>query len=203
MPGEIKALLFDMDGVLVDSKDSWLAALNEAMGAYGQPSITKDEFMETYWGDDLKVILKNMGLPLGISDFCLSTYPNHTGAVTVFQETRIVLEMLDDYPKAVVTNTPSACTTQILDTYGLSPFFETVVTSDMVDRGKPHPDMLLKACGDLGVDIGDCILIGDTKIDVEAGRNAGCPIVGIGVEGDMTIQSLSELPLALRRWSCR
>jgi phosphoglycolate phosphatase-like HAD superfamily hydrolase len=63
--------------------------------------------------------------------------------------------------------------------------------------------MLLKACGDHGVDIGDCILIGDTKIDVEAGRNAGCPIVGIGVEGDMTIQSLSELPLALRRWSCR
>ncbi len=203
MPCEIKALLFDMDGVLVDSKDSWHAALNEAMKAYGQPPLTKTEFMETYWGDNLRVILKNLGLPLGISDFCLSTYPNHTGEVQLFQETRTVLSLLDGYPKAVVTNTPRACTSQILDAYGLSVFFESIVTSDMVERGKPYPDMLIKACGDLGVPIDSCMLVGDTNIDVEAGHNAGCPVVGIGVEGDMTIQTLSELPLALKRWSCR
>ncbi len=114
-----------------------------------------------------------------------------------------MLSLLDSYPKAVVTNTPRACTSQILNTYGLSAFFESIVTSDMVERGKPHPDMLLKACADLSVPIGSCLLVGDTKIDVEAGRNAGCPVVGIGVEGDMTIQSLSELPLALKRWACR
>lgn len=203
MSHQIEALLFDMDGVLVDSKDSWLAALNEAMEAYGQPRLTKEEFIETYWGDNLKAILASLGLPLGISDFCLSTYPNHTGAVKLFQETKNVLDILSKYPKAVVTNTPRSCTMQILDAFGLSSYFGSVVTSDMVGNGKPHPDMLLKASSELGVSISDCMLIGDTSIDVRAGKNAGCPVVGIGVEGDMTIQTLSELPLALRRWACR
>ncbi len=203
MPCKIKALLFDMDGVLVDSKESWLSALNEAMNAYGQPPLSKEEFMKKYWGENLKTILKSMGLPLGISDFCLSTYPNHTGKVNLFQETKTVLSLLDDYPKAVVTNTPRACTSQILNAYGLSGFFGSIVTSDMVERGKPHPDMLLKACSDLAVPIESCMLVGDTKIDVTAGHNAGCPVIGIGVEGDMTIQSISELPLALKRWECR
>ncbi|MCK5636548.1 MAG: HAD family hydrolase, partial [Thermoplasmatales archaeon] len=49
-----EAILFDMDGVLVDSLDSWWASLNESLTKYGQAEITRDEFINKYWGHDLQ-----------------------------------------------------------------------------------------------------------------------------------------------------
>lgn len=201
MTVELQAILFDMDGVLVDSRDSWHGALNEALQAYGHDPLSMDEFLSTYWGDDLRAILSSLGLPLGIADFCLATYPNHTGAVKLFQETKGVLGMLTAYRKAVVTNTPQSCTSQILSAFGLEDAFDAVVTSDMVPRGKPHPDMLIRASESLGIPLPSCIMVGDTEMDVRAARAAGIPVVGIGIEADMTIGALSELPYALKRWS--
>ena len=64
------ALLFDMDGVLVDSLESWWRALDASLQAYGQPGITRDEFVRRFWGHDLYDNLRRLGLPAEIGSFC-------------------------------------------------------------------------------------------------------------------------------------
>ena len=63
------AILFDMDGVLVDSLDSWWISFNEALKKYDQKEISRREFIEKYWGHDLQYNLEEMGLDLKILKF--------------------------------------------------------------------------------------------------------------------------------------
>ncbi|OYT58509.1 hypothetical protein B6U70_00405 [Euryarchaeota archaeon ex4484_162] len=62
-----------------------------------------------------------------------------------------------------------------------------------VKNGKPDPEIVLKACKDLNVNPSKVVLVGDTLSDIKAGREAGCTVVGVKVDGDFTIKDISEL----------
>jgi len=192
------AILFDMDGVLVDSLDAWWKALNSALQRFKHQGITRDEFRKTYWGHDLKANLKRLHLNLEVARFCNITYGNHLDLVVIYPETEQVLRSLASYKKAVITNTPSDCARQILQKFSIEQYFEAIVTSDDVVKSKPDPEIVFKACERLGVDVKTVLLIGDTASDVKAGKEAGCMVVGLNIPADITIQRLSELPLLLR-----
>jgi len=76
---------------------------------------------------------------------------------------------------------------------GIDRYFDAIVTVDDVSRGKPSPEIVLKACDFLKVNPKDVLLIGDTDSDVKAGKTAGCTVVGVKIDADYTINSLSEL----------
>ncbi|MBN1786067.1 MAG: HAD family hydrolase [Candidatus Methanofastidiosa archaeon] len=189
-----KALLFDMDGVLVDSKESWRGALNGALREYGQKELTREEFVCEYWGADLFEILERLGLDIGIGRFCNSIYPNYIADVRLFDGVVAMLEQLHGLKKAVVTNTTLSCTEMILELHGIKKYFKEIVTSDQVIYGKPHPDMIFLACKRLNVPPEDVILIGDTINDVKAGKGANCAVIGLGIEGDYLAETLEEIP---------
>jgi phosphoglycolate phosphatase len=193
-----KALLFDMDGVLVDSTESWRGALNDALRRYGQEELTKERFISEFWGGDLFEILKRLGLDIGIGRFCNAIYPEHIDDVKIFPDTVETLEHLANLDKALVTNTSLNCTERILDKYGIRRYFLEIVTSDQVSYGKPHPEMLHLACERLGRSSDEVIMIGDTINDIIAARKAKCGSIGIGVDGDHRIESLKELPSLLK-----
>ena len=188
-----RAILFDMDGVLVDSLDSWLSALNSALKAYNYKQISKDEFLEKYWGHDLYDNIERMNLPVEVGRFCNNVYGEQIGRIKIYTETKDTLQKLINYKKAIITNTPKDCAVQILKRFDIEKYFKFVVTSDDVSMAKPSPEIVLKACERLNVDPEDVVLIGDTDSDVKAGRAAGCKVVGINVEADYTIRDLSEL----------
>lgn len=188
------ALLFDMDGVLVDSFGAWLAAMNAALRRFHRPPLSEQDFREHYWGHDLYENLQRLELEDTVGQFCVNIFGDYVSDITVFSDTRQVLQQLDTYPTALVTNTPRACVDDILKHFGLDVYFDVMVTSDHVSRGKPHPDMLLLACQRLRVKPSNVLFIGDTDSDVRAGRAAGCTVVGIGVDADITISRLAELP---------
>lgn len=192
------AILFDMDGVLVDSLDAWWKALNSALQRFKHQEITRDEFSKTYWGHDLKANLRRLHLNPEVAKFCNITYGNHLDSVTIYPETKDVLKSLVSYKKAVITNTPSDCAWQILRKFHIEQYFEEIITSDDVIRSKPDPEIVCKACKRLGVDVTTVLLVGDTESDVKAGRAAGCTVVGLSIPADITIQRLSELPYLLR-----
>ena len=75
------AILFDMDGVLIDSLGSWLKALNHALRHYNKKEISLEEFVEKYWGHDLFHNLKKMGIPLEVGLFCNQVYRNHLNGI--------------------------------------------------------------------------------------------------------------------------
>jgi phosphoglycolate phosphatase/AHBA synthesis associated protein len=188
------AILFDMDGVLVDSLDSWWNALNSALKRFKHQEITRDEFMKTYWGHDLKANLKRLQLNPEVAQFCNITYGNHLNYIHIYPDTKTTLQKLSPYKKAIITNTPRDCASQILKKFDIKPYFQEIVTSDDVRKAKPDPEIVYKACEKLNVDPKTVILVGDTQSDVKAGQAAGCIVVGLNTPADVTIQNLSDLP---------
>lgn len=192
------AILFDMDGVLVDSLNAWWKALNNALQMFNHQEITREEFMTTYWGHDLKANLKRLHLNPDVARFCNITYGNHLDSVAIYPETEQMLKSLTRYKKAVITNTPSDCTQQILQKFHIDQYFDVIVTSDDVVKSKPDPEIVFQACKQLKVDVRTVLLVGDTQSDIDAGKAAGCKVIGLRIPADMSIQNLSELPSLLR-----
>lgn len=187
------AILFDMDGVLVDSLDSWWASLNISLQTFNHKQITRKEFIEKYWGHDLYDNLNKMGLNQEVGNFCNNVYSEHLGAIKIYPDTKNVLQKLNTYKKGVITNTPKDCAHQILKKFDIDKFFDVIITSDEVAKAKPYPDIVLKACNVLGVKPEKVVLVGDTASDVKAGSASGGIVIGINIKADYTIKRLSQL----------
>ena len=188
-----KAILFDLDGVLIDSLDAWWNALNDALKKFDLEEISKEEFVSKYWGYDLYTNLKKANLPLEIGITCSRLYKNHINKIKLHPKALDILEKTENLKRGLVTNTPKDCTKEVLKKFGLERYFDVVVTGDDVSRGKPDPEIIFKACNHLEVDPKETIMVGDTDSDVKAAKLAGCSVIGIGTEGDITLKDLSEL----------
>jgi phosphoglycolate phosphatase/pyrophosphatase PpaX len=193
-----QALLFDMDGVLVDSLDAWWTALNQALKTFNQQKIPRNEFIAKYWGHDLFDNLDRMGLDQEIGMLCNHIYGNYIEKIKIYPDTIEILEKLNQYKKGVITNTPKDSAHLILKHFDLARYFDVVVTSDEVTMAKPNPEIVFTACTRLSVKPQQVVLIGDTDSDVKAGKAAGCTVIGVNVEADCTIQRLSELTAILQ-----
>jgi HAD superfamily hydrolase (TIGR01509 family) len=188
-----QAILFDMDGVLVDSLDSWWMALNSALKKFKHHEITREEFTKTYWGHDLKDNLQRLQLNPQVASFCNVTYEGHIDYIKLYPDTKKTLGQLSSYKKAIITNTPTDCAVQILQKFHIEQYFQEIVTSDDVKNAKPDPEIVFTACDRLGADINKVVLVGDTESDVKAGRAAGCTVIGLNIAADITIRRLLDL----------
>ena len=188
-----RAILFDMDGVLIDSLESWLSSLNAALKYLDYKEITREEFVKKYWGHDLYDNLERMGLSREIGVFCNDVYSNHLDSVRIYPDTKNTLMRLGGYKKGIITNTPKVCAYEIMKQFDLEKFFDVVITSDDVNKAKPDPEIVLKACEFLDVEPKDVVLVGDTNSDVRAGRAAGCTVIGVNIGADYTVKDISEL----------
>ena len=193
------AILFDMDGVLVDSLDAWWESLNSSLKAFNLKPMTREEFIRKYWGHDLRDNLKTMKLDPEIGTFCNTVYSEHLSSIHIYPDTKKTLETLHQYKKAVITNTPKDCAQQILKQFDIEQFFQVIVTSDEVKFAKPNPEIIFKACSLLHVQPKEVITIGDTDSDVKAGRAAGCTVIGLNITADYRITRLSDLPALLTK----
>ena len=188
-----KAILFDLDGVLIDSLDAWWHALNDALKEFNLEEISKEEFVSKYWGYDLYTNLKKANLPLEVGITCSRLYRNHIDKIKLHPKALDILERTKNLKKGLVTNTPKDCTKEVLKRFNLERYFDVVMTGDDVSRGKPDPEIIFKACNHLEVDPKETIMVGDTNSDIKAAKLAGCSAVGIGIKGDVTLKDLSEL----------
>lgn len=193
-----KAVLFDLDGVIIDSLDAWWHALNDVLKRFNMKNISKEEFVSKYWGYDIKTNLEKAELPLEVGINCSRLYLNHLDKVKIFPESKEVLTTLNGIKKGLVTNTPRDCTEKVLKKFDLHRYFDVIVTGDEVSAGKPDPEIVFKACSILEVDPKEIVLVGDTESDVKAGRAAGCYVIGVGIEGDVTISNIADLVKILK-----
>ena len=90
-------ILFDLDGVLVDSFDAWLSALNDALKIFNHKEITKDEFIEKYWGHDLFDNLDKMNLTFEVGVACNNFYKKHVDKIKIYPYTKDILNQLKMY----------------------------------------------------------------------------------------------------------
>jgi len=113
---------------------------------------------------------------------------------------------------AVGTSSVSASARPFLDRHGLTPFFDVIVTGDEIERGKPHPDIYLRAADKLGVAVNECLVVEDALSGIAAGNAAGMRVAAIPdrrfvdardyeKEADYVLGNLSEIPALVRRVS--
>lgn len=194
----IEAILFDLDGVLINSFESWYHAFNEMLRAYGKEEIGRAEFKEKCWGPDLEHNLADLNLGEEAGKYCINEQLKLIGIIELFPGVKEVLgRVREEYKLKVglVTNTPKENVRAIFEHFQLSNHFDVIVTGDDVKNGKPNAEMVVAACEKLTLKPENAILVGDTEIDFQAGKSAGCAIVGVRAkpEGGERIDTLYEL----------
>ena len=194
---KIKAILFDMDGVLVDSVDAWFKLFNITLKYFGKKEMTKKEFLSKVWGGPIE---RDARVYFGktvdeVKKFYFDNFDEFKKNLKLFLDTKETLSELrkKGLKLGLVTNTPKGQAYALIDYVGLRKYFDKIVCGDEVEHGKPEPDLLIECCKRLKTGIKDIIFVGDAKVDKEAARKAGSYFVGFKIDGDKRISGLKEL----------
>jgi pyrophosphatase PpaX len=198
----IEAILFDLDGVLIDSFESWYQAFTKMLRAFGKKQISRETFRARCWGPDLRHNLAALQLGEDAAWYVVHEQLKLVGLIELIPGAEeIVRRAREEYRLKIglVTNTPRANVDEILDHFKLVNHFDAVLTGDDVRKGKPEPELITKACERLAVTPERAVLVGDTRTDFQAGRAAGCLVIGVGANaaGDVHIERLEELVAVL------
>lgn len=199
--GKPRAVLFDMDGVLIDSASLWQKSFKNTIKKFGSGNLTKKDFMKKYWGksvDDaifsLSGEFRNQKLNEDAAIFCKKQFSELSKKSRLFPGTKQTLAIVKKkFKTGLVTNTPRHDVFQILKRLGIEKYFDVVISIDDVKKGKPDPEPVKKACKVLRTVPKKSIFIGDTNSDLEAGRGAGCKVIGFRIDADERIEKISEL----------
>lgn len=184
----IKAVIFDLDGVVIDSEPIAYSILQELAGAYGH-SIPLNDYTTKYLGRTVAMgmhtMIDSFGLPISPDDLFKKyvekeKLKNEEG-VPLKPGARELLVYLKDngYKTIVASSSTRARAEKILGDNDILKYFDDLVFGYEVPRGKPYPDIFLKACEKLGVEKNETIIIEDSEAGIDAGFSAEIPVICI------------------------
>lgn len=178
------ALLFDLDGTLIDTEAVALASGHRAFADLGQPVSTA--FLHGLIGKDQATARQIIAADhpdldlMALNTRWQGLFVTHTAkSLPLKPGAEAVLRSLLHLPKALVTSSGRTEAYRKLDVAGLSLHFREVVTVDDVERAKPAPDAYLLAARRLGVAPHRCLVFEDSEVGAEAAHRAGCIVVQV------------------------
>lgn len=195
---ELKAVLFDFDGVIIDSFDAWYDVFNQVRNDFKLKELGKEEFRNNVWGGsvqaDVKNYYKNKDAE-GIEKLYKKLISKYIHKTKLLPNAKKTLENIKHkrIKIGLVTNAFRKPTLETLKFHKIKDYFDAVVTADDVEKPKPYPDSIIKLCEKLNVMPDEVIFVGDTKNDYKAGKSAGCFFIGLNTHGDLMISELSDL----------
>jgi phosphoglycolate phosphatase len=206
----VRALVFDLDGTLIDSKVDLALSVNATLEHMGRAPLEPDRIYG-YVGHGAPMLVRR-ALGLRASDaeveqglaYFLSYYRAHMLDNTVtYPGVREALELLRAHSMAVLTNKPVRFSQGILDGLGIAHYFRYVYGGNSFATKKPDPEGMNILLRDFGAAPREAMIVGDSEVDVRTARNAGtwsCGVTyGLGAEGlrlnppDLMLDSLVEL----------
>ena len=197
----MKAVLWDMDGTLVDSEKVWdvsLAALYEKLGGELTPAV-RASMIGSVAENTMLIVYTDLGLPIDRDAMAESSRWLNEYTAGLFDRglpwCEGAKELLDALtaertPMALVTNTERALTERALNGIGRE-YFSATVCGDEVRSGKPAPDPYRRAAELLGIAPEDCLAVEDSVTGTTAAERAGCPV--------LVVPNDVEVPVGSRR----
>ena len=198
---KIKAILFDMDGVLIDAKDWHFQALNNALALFGM-EISRYDHLITYDGlptrKKLEMITLERGLPVALhqllneikQDFTLELA--YTKCTPNFRHQYAISKLKDQgYRLAVCSNSVRKTVQMMLQKASILEYFEFYLSNEDVKHGKPDPEIYNKAIDKLRVRPEECLILEDNENGIRAAKASGANLLVISGTDDLNIDNIS------------
>jgi len=181
LPRAPKAVVFDMDGLLVDTETVVYRAMQRAAGGIGgeMPFATFQRMVGLQHAASDLIVLEHFGEGFDLEAWsaAVSAHFREEMAAGIALKAGVVeiLDQLDalGLPRAIATSSSLESVRQSLGPHSLVDRFHALITRDVQTRGKPHPDPFLKAAEALGVDPADCLALEDSHNGVRSASAAG------------------------------
>ena len=190
----VRGLLFDVDGTLSDTDDHWVARFTRLLTPFAGLFADHDPKRFSRWlvmsietpANFFYSLADRLGIDKPLFDFFSWLFQRNRSR-NVAQDRFLLIsgvrEMLADlygkFPMAVVSARDELTTLAFLNLFGLTAYFDVVVTAHTCDHTKPFPEPVCFAAEALELDPAQCLMIGDTIVDIKAGRLAGAQTVAV------------------------
>lgn len=200
---KIKAILFDMDGVLIDAKDWHYEALNKALGLFGV-EISRYDHLHTFDGLPTKVKLKMLGeryyLPEVLHPFINELKQSFTADLIhekchpMFHHEYALSKLhASGYKIAVCSNSIRQTIELMMDKANLAPYLDLIVSNEDVSKSKPDPEMYNTAIKKFGLNPDECIVVEDNPNGIQAGKASGANVLEVATVYDVNYDNITRM----------
>ena len=199
---KIKAILFDMDGVLIEAKDWHYEALNEALKLFGS-EISLYDHLVTFDGlptkDKLNMLTSVGKLPKELHPIINKMKQKHTMRMILnkckplFAHQNALSKLHSEgYKMAVCSNSIRKSVEVMIQQAGLDKYFEFYVSNEDVSKGKPDPEMYSKAMDKMNLKPEECLILEDNENGIKAAKASGGHLLKIGEITDVTYLNITN-----------
>lgn len=185
---ETSAVLFDLDGTLIDTAPDFIRCLNQLRQQHGLPALPAEHIRRSVSNGARAMIRVGFELEPEHPDYLekhtafLDLYETGVAVeTTLFEGMDELLKALEErgVPWGIVTNKPARFAVPLIEALDLADRCAALICPDHVAQRKPHPESLILACQQMGTEPGTAIYVGDHERDIEAGRNAGMRTIAV------------------------
>ena len=197
----IKAVIFDMDGVLIEAKDWHYEALNRALRLFGM-EISRYEHLTTFDGlptkRKLQILSTQNNLPVELHDFINDMKQRYTMEIVNAQcKPRFIHEYAlsklkaNGYKLAVCSNSIRDTIEVMMRKAALAEYLEFIVSNQDVTKAKPDPEMYNKAIARMGFSPTECLIVEDNENGIRAARASGAHVMEVDEVTDVTYANIT------------
>lgn len=185
--GDIKAVIFDMDGVIVDSESLSVASEKAVLNKHG--IVIDESDWGTFKGKTTSAIfsyvikkyhVENVTVEQMINEKFFQYMEMFDKEISIFPQFQELINYLrPKYKIALTTSSVKEMKDRILEKFDLEKYFDVIVTGDMVSNGKPHPEPYLLTLNKLGLQGSECVVVEDSDNGITSAKEAGIKTIAV------------------------
>jgi HAD superfamily hydrolase (TIGR01549 family) len=184
---DVKAICFDVDGTLSDTDNLYTLKFSKVLPKFLFKNPDKTARRLVMWIEAPGNILLGLADTLHLDAYMvaiihwLNRHRNHSSKefLLITGVDEMLKQLHGKYPMAVVSARDEKTTLAFLERFDLLKYFDVIVTGQSAKYTKPYPDPILYAAEKMNVSPKNCLMIGDTTVDIRAGKSAGAQTVGV------------------------